>query len=82
MVINRTVPSMTVKNVYCNKWYYKWHLFYDNIIDSNKWHFNRFLNQWLHPKPLLHSNFFGKDKKNKQSDKGTHGRVTQKNWED
>jgi hypothetical protein len=39
-------------SIYCNKW--KWYLMTfttisddDNIIDCNKWHFNRFLNPWL-----------------------------------
>ncbi len=49
---------MIIDDIYCNKCHFNWHPFYDNIIDCNKWHFNRFLNPCLFDAKKWHFNRF------------------------
>ncbi len=57
-VIVSTPVKVIIDDIYCKKWQFKWHPFYDNIIDCNKWHFNRFLNPYLFDCNTWHFNRF------------------------
>jgi hypothetical protein len=52
------ISEMIIDDIYCNNWHFKWQLFNDNIIDYNKWHFNRFLNPCLFEVNKWHFNGF------------------------